>query len=128
MLSRITDILITLLKIVLKCFWIREKVITVPKKTLSLNLPYLGPLSLQTRNKLRKSLKSILNCCKLQIAFKCQNKLAKAFLFKDCIPKELTSGVVYNFQCGFCNESYYSECARHLNVRIGEYIGISPLT
>ena len=46
---------------------VREKVITVPKKTLFLVLPYLGPLSLQTRTKLRKSLKDILNCCKLKI-------------------------------------------------------------
>ena len=48
---------------------VREKVITVPMKTLFLVLPYLGPLSLQTRTKLRKSLKGILNCCKLQILF-----------------------------------------------------------
>ena len=99
----------------------------MPEKTLFLVLPYLGPLSLQTRTKLRKSLKGILNCCKLQIAFKSQNKLAKAFHFKDRIPKELTSGVVYKFQCGLCNEPYYGECVRHFNVRIGEHIGISPL-
>ena len=42
---------------------VREKVRTVPKKTLFLVLPYLGPLSLQTRTKLRKSLKGILNYC-----------------------------------------------------------------
>ena len=107
---------------------VREKVITVPKKTLFLVLPYLGPLSLQTRTKLRKSLKGILNCCKLQVVFKSQNKLAKAFRFKDRIPKELTSGVVYKFQCGICNESYYGERVKHLNVKIGEHIGISPLT
>ena len=97
-------------------------------KTLFLALPYLGPLSLQTRTKLRKSLKGILNCCKLQIVFKSQNKLAKAFRFKDRILEELTSGVVYKFQCRLCNESYYGECVRHLNVRIGEHIGISTLT
>ena len=107
---------------------VREKVITVPKKTLFLDLPYLGPLSLQTRTKLRKSLKGILNCCKLQIVFKSQYKLAKAFHFKDRISKKLTSGVIYKFQCGFCNESYYGECVRHLNVRIGEHIRISPFT
>ena len=60
--------------------------------------------------------------------FKSQNKLAKAFRFKDRIPKDFTSGVVYKFQCGFYNESYYGECVRHLNVRIEEHIGISPLT
>ena len=107
---------------------IQEKVITVPKKTLLLVLLYIGTLSLQTRTKLRKSLKGILNCCKLQIVFKSQNKLAKAFRFKDRIPKELTSGVVYKFQCGLCNESYCDECVRHFNVRIGEHIEISPLT
>ena len=57
---------------------IQEKVITVPKKTLVLVLPYLGPLSLQTTAKLRKSVKGILNSCRLQIVFKSQNKLAKA--------------------------------------------------
>ena len=98
--------------------------ITVPKKTLVLVLPYLGPLSLQTKTKLRKSLKGILNCCKLQIVFKSQNKLAKAFRFKDRILKELTSGVVFKFQCGLCNESYYGKCVRLLNVRIGEHIEI----
>ena len=55
---------------------IQEKVITVPKKTLFLVLPYLGPLSLQTITKLRKSLKGILNCCKLQIVLKSQKILA----------------------------------------------------
>ena len=111
-----------------KKYKLQEKVRTVPKKTLFLVLPYLGPLSLQTRTKLRKSLKGILNCCKLQIVFKSQNKLAKAFRFKDRIPKELRSGVVYKFQCGLCNESCYGECVIHLNVRIGKHIGISPLT
>ena len=92
-------------------------------------LPYLGPLSLKTRTKLRrKSLKKIFNCCKSQIAFESQNKLAKAFHFKDRILKELTSGVIYKCQCEFWNESYYGECIRQINVRIGEHIGISPLT
>ena len=101
--------------------------ITGPKKTLILVVPYLGPLWLDTRTKLREALKGILNCCKLQIVFKSRNKLAKAFRFKDPIPKELTSGVVYKFQCRLCNQSYYGECV-HLNVRIGEHIRMSTLT
>ena len=31
-------------------------------------------------------------------------------------------------QCGLCIKSYYGECVRRLNVRIGKHIGISPLT
>ena len=53
---------------------------------------------------------------------------SNAFRFKDCIPKELTSGVVYKFQFGLCNESYHGEYVRHLNVEIGEHIRISSLT
>ena len=111
-----------------KKYKIQGKVITAPKKTLLLVLPYFGPLSLQTITKLKNSLRGILNCCKLQIVFKSQNKLAKEFRFKDRIPKELTSGFIYKFQCELCNGSYYGECVRHLNVRIEEHIGISPLT
>ena len=51
---------------------------------------------MQTKNKLRKAL-GILNCCKLLIVSKSQNKLDNAFRFKDRIPKELTSGVFINF-------------------------------
>ena len=40
----------------------------------------------------------------------------------------LTSGVIYKFQCGLCSESCYGECMRHLDVRVGEHISISPLT
>ena len=85
---------------------IQEKVMAVPKKPLFLVFLYLGPLSLQTRTKLRKSIRGILNSCKLQIAFKSRNKLANAFRFKDRIPKELTSGVTYKFQSGLCSIPY----------------------
>ena len=64
----------------------------------------------------------------MQKAFKNKTRLGNNFHFKDRIPKDLTSGVVYKFHLELCNEFYYSECVRHLNVRIGEHIGISPLT
>ena len=38
------------------------------------------------------------------------------------------SGVVYEYVCGRCNSSYYGETERHLKVRSGQHIGISPLT
>ena len=104
---------------------LKEKVPTVQKKPLRLDLPYLGTISLKTRTKLQKSIKRVLNCCKLQVIFKSQNKLYNNFCFKDAVPQILTSGVVYNFQCRLCNESYYGECVRHLAVRNGEHIGIS---
>ena len=78
--------------------------------------------------KLKRSLKKILNYCKLQTEFKNKTRLGNNFHFKDQIPKDLTSGVVYKFQCELCRETYYGECMRYLNVRIGEHNGISTLT
>ena len=54
--------------------------------------------------------------------------LGNNFHFNDQIPKDLISGVNYKFQCELCNESYYGKCVRHMNIRIGEHIGISSLT
>ena len=83
---------------------------------------------MQTRTKLRKSFKGILNCYKLQIVFKSQRKLANIFRFKDLLPFDLVSGVVYKYTCGRCNSSYYDKTDRHLKVRSVKHIGISPLT
>ena len=88
---------------------VKETTLTVEKKLLVLVLPYLGSLSLQTRTKLKKSLKNILNCCKFQIVLQNKTRLRNNFYFKSRIPQDLTSGVVYEFQCGLCNESYYGE-------------------
>ena len=60
--------------------------------------------------------------------FKNKPRLCNKFYFNDQIPKGLTSGVVYKSHCELCNESYFDECVRHLNVRTGKHIGISPLT
>ena len=51
------------------------------------------------------------------ITFTNKTRLGNNFHFKDRIPKYLTSGTVYKFKSD-----------RYLNVRIGEHIGISPLT
>ena len=57
----------------------RPQVARVEKKNVILSVPYLGDNSLQTKTKLRKSFKGSLNCCKLQIVFKSQRKLANVF-------------------------------------------------
>lgn len=101
--------------------------IFVPKKPLFLVLSYLELFSLQIRTKFRKSLKDILNYCKLQILFKSQNKLSNALCFKDHITKQISSDAVYKFLCGFCKEFFYN-CVKHLNIRTRKGIHISRLT
>ena len=66
----------------------------VEKKHLRLVLPYLGTILLQTRNKLQKSIKGLLNFFKLRVIFKSHSKLCNNFCFKVKIPQLLTSDVV----------------------------------
>ena len=111
-----------------KLFIKRSQLITVEKKILFLSLSFLGEISLQSRTKLRKSSKGLLDSCKLQIVFKSQRKLSSVFHFKDRLPFDLVSGVAYRYTCGRSNSTYYGETDRHLKVRSGKHNGISPLT
>ena len=49
---------------------LKERVSIVEKRSVRLFLPYLETVSLQARTKLQKSIKVVLNCCKLQIILK----------------------------------------------------------
>ena len=73
-------------------------------------------------------MKSTLNYCKPEVIFKSERKFSNMFIFKDRVPYDLVSGVVYEYTSGSCNSYYYGETERHLKVRSGEHIGISPLT
>ena len=59
----------------------QREVITAHKKPLFFVLPCLGRLTLQTRTKLGRSPKCILNCYKIQILFKSHDKFANALFF-----------------------------------------------
>ena len=74
-----------------------ENLPIVEKTHLLIVLPCLGVISLQIRTTLQQPFKSVLNCCKLEIAFKFQTKLSISSQFKDHIPKDLIYGVVYKF-------------------------------
>ena len=102
--------------------------LTVEKCLLILPLPFLGDISLLLRTKLRKSFKNILNYCKVQIVFKSQRCLSSLFRFKEPLPDDLMSKVVYKYTCGRCSCSYYGETDRHVRVRTWKHIGLSPLT
>ena len=49
------------------------------------------------------------------------------FRFKDCVPYDLVSGVVYEYTCSRSNSSHFGDTERDLKVRSGEHIRISPL-
>ena len=102
--------------------------LTVKKKELVFTLSYLGNLSLAIRTRLQNSINRNLPFCKIKVIFKSTTRLSNFFRFKDKVPFNLRRNVVYKFSCGRCNATYYGETCRHLNIRVGEHSGVSPLT
>ena len=100
----------------------------VPKKDLVIVLPYLGKLSLQIRTRINRIMKNKLPYCNIRFVFQTKYKISNFFTVKDKIPSLVRSGIVYKFQCGGCNASYYGKTKRHFKVRICEHLGISRLT
>ena len=101
---------------------------TAPKKELLIILPFLGTMSSNLKRKLQTSIRNSLPQCNIKVILKSRNHLSSLFRFKDVIPKELRSHLVYKVSCSSCNATYYGKTERHLNVRSGEHIGLSPLT
>ena len=80
------------------------------------------------RSRLCNCLKKMLPQCNIKVFFQSKNCLSNLFRFKDSIPEELCSHLVYKFLSSNCNITYYGETERHLNIRFGEHLSVSALT
>ena len=87
---------------------------TVPKKNLVIALPYLGKLSHQIRTRINRIMENRLPYCNIRFVFQTKCNISNFFTFKDKITSFLRSGIVYKFQCGSCNATYYGKTKRHL--------------
>ena len=89
---------------------------------------FLGQLSLNSRSRLYNCFNKALPQCNIKVIFQSKNCSSNLFRFKDSIPKEFRSQIVYRFLCSNCNITYYGENEHHLNVRSGEHLSLSALT
>ena len=65
---------------------------------------------------------------KLCVVFVSDVRLKNKFRFKDQIPKDLRSLVLYTYKCDSCNAIYHGKTKRHYKVRINEHLGMSTMT
>ena len=49
-------------------------------------------------------------------------------MFKDKVPINIRSHILYRFSCGGCNSTYIGKSKRHFLVRVNEHLGISLRT
>ena len=119
-------------RIILEFFnklFVPKKVIhTVAKKKLLISLDYIGKQSLLLKKQLQQIIKEQIPFCQVNIVFSSKNKLGSFFSFKDRVPKNLKSRVLYKYTCSNCNITYIGKSMRHFQVRFSEHLGISKLT
>ena len=85
-------------------------------------LPYMGNLSHYIKNKLSKLCKEF---CKENFKIKLvinSFKIKNYFSYKDPIPDDFKSFLVYKFNCDSCSSIYIGETCRHFITRIEEHI------
>ena len=85
-------------------------------------LPYIGKLSYHIKNKLSKFFKEF---CKENLSIKLVFNSFKTkyhFLYKDPIPDNLKSFLVYKLACASCSSSYIGKTCRHFKTRNEEHI------
>ena len=66
--------------------------------------------------------------CKLQISLNSGCRLGNFFRFKDKVPLNARSLILYKFSCNGCNSIYLGKSKRHYLVRVFEHLGISLAT
>ena len=117
-----------ILKFFNKMYEKRTPVHTVPKKEVTIVLPFLGMSSYDVKKKLDETYRKLLPFCKLRIIFRTPCRMSSYFNFKDKFPKSLLSGIIYKYTCANCNVSYIGCTKRYWEKRLEEHTHISALT
>ena len=102
----------------------RRKPTTVQKMPLCFYMPYLGQISLQLRRKISRLLRKAYPCVDFHVVFRSGRRIEHFFPFKDRIPKNVCSHVVYKYSCSGCQACYIGKTSRHLFFRSREHFGI----
>ena len=98
------------------------------KKEVLICTEFLGKISILMKKKLQQIFKECGKGIDLRIVFKSSNRLRNAFSFKDSLPIDMDSFLLYKFTCDTCNCVYIGETKRHFLVRAYEHLGVSVLT
>ena len=101
---------------------------TVPKLEKYFVLPYLGKGSINMQNELTEMFKKFYPYLSPKIVLRNRFTIGSLFKFKDNVPMCIRSGVVYQFRCSSCEESYIGSTYVRLYTRVCEHKGISDRT
>ena len=101
---------------------------TVNKKPVYFKIPYTGSHSFSIKKRITQLLKDHYPQVHLKVVFTSINCLRKVFKIKDKVPQDLSSLVIYKYECVDCSATYVGKCSRHFKTRILEHLGRSHRT
>lgn len=105
-----------------------EVCLTVPKQVIYVKLPFIGPLSYDTVTYLQKTLVQYFPQINFRFSLNNSFKVANFFMYKDRLPDELRSNIIYNFKCSVCNATYIGSTSKQSKIRFSQHLGISYRT
>ena len=101
--------------------------ITVNRAVIYFPVYFLGKSSFSFKNRLGRLMKEFYPQLSVRVIFKPRRTIQSFFRFKDKVPKELQSSVIYKYSC-CCNATYYGRSKRQLQARIFQHLGRSIRT
>ena len=93
-----------------------------------ISLEYLGKHSIEIKKMLERVINEQIPFCKINIVFSSKIEIKHFFSFKDKVPKNLKSLVLYKFKCSDCNITSIGKTYRHFQIRFSKHLGISKTT
>ena len=105
-----------------------SKKITVDRAVMYFPLTFTGNSSFSLRNKLTKLLREFYPQVLVRVIFKPKYTIQNLFKFKDVVPQELQSSIIYQYECNCCRALYIGQSKRQFKVRLFEHWGKSIRT
>ena len=104
-------------------------VLSVPKLIIHSSIPFISDFHNKKFNAdVQDLIQNFFPQVNLRLIFTNKNTIARMLPFKDILPSDVRSNIVYKYTCGICNSAYIGETTRHYKTRIAEHRGVSPRT
>ena len=101
---------------------------TVAKQKVYFSFPFYGQKYEDIYEKMKSQLSTFYPHLDFRFSYKNTFTIASHFRFKDTIPIECRSGVIYEFNCDCRCASYIGATHKKLKVRVDQHLGISHRT
>ena len=100
----------------------------VPKPILYFTTYFLGDVSKIMAGNVKNILQEHFPQIHLRVLYKSCNTVGNHFSYKDKIPEECVSNLIYQYTCDSCKAFHIGETQLQFRCRIAQHMGVSPRT